>query len=208
VIKLPHISNFTDFEPLVVDDEISLRFITSVSEAASCDLLILPGSKRVVDDLLWIKEQGFSKTLQSKEHRVVAICGGYEMMFEKIYDPEGVESSIVEIEGLGRLKGSVFFEKEKIVQRGCYNLFGTMCDGYEIHNARTKKRAKKKRNLYGTFVHGLFDNDALRYKIFSAIDPSYKGYNFKEYKHNAIDSFAAHIERHVDMKRVYDALSE
>ncbi len=57
VIKLPHISNFTDFEPLVVDEEIELNFITTPSEAKSCDLVIIPGSKRVVDDLFWLKKQ-------------------------------------------------------------------------------------------------------------------------------------------------------
>ena len=59
VIKLPHISNFTDFEPLVADREIELSFISSVSEVASCDLVVVPGSKRVVDDLAWLRERGF-----------------------------------------------------------------------------------------------------------------------------------------------------
>jgi adenosylcobyric acid synthase len=208
VIKLPHISNFTDFEPLVVDEEIELSFITNVSELDSCALVILPGSKRVVDDLAWLQERGFLQKLQDKERRVVAICGGYEMMFEKILDPFCVESSHKEVRGIGRFKGEVTFQKEKIVQKGCYNLFGVMAQGYEIHNGITKKRAKQKKNIYGTFIHGMFESDALRYKIFSEINSHYRGYDFQKFKADAIDGFAQHIEQHIDMKQVLKALHE
>jgi adenosylcobyric acid synthase len=130
------------------------------------------------------------------------------MMFENIFDPQKVESEKEVIKGFGRLKGDVVFQQEKIVQKGCYNLFGTMVDGYEIHNATTKKRAKRKRNIYGTFVHGLFDSDALRYEIFSELNEEYQGYNFKEFKANAIDNFAVHIEKNVDIDKVIEALYE
>jgi adenosylcobyric acid synthase len=208
VIKLPHISNFTDYEPLVVDEEIELRFISSVSEASSCQLLIVPGSKRVVDDLLWLKDRGFEKILSDKERKIVAVCGGYEMMFERILDPQHIESEYDEIEGFARLKGEVTFQAEKIVQKGSYNLFGIMVEGYEIHNGITNKRAKEKKNLFGTFVHGLFDNDALRYRIFHELNANYKGYNFKEFKRQAIAEFAEHIDTHIDMKKITEALYE
>jgi adenosylcobyric acid synthase len=74
-----------------------------------------------------------------------------------------------------------------------------MVDGYEIHNGVAKKRAIEKKNFYGTFVHGLFDSDEIRYKIFNEINQNYKGYNFKKYKVKAIKDFALHINRHVDM---------
>ena len=203
VIKLPHISNFTDFEPLVVDDEIELSFITTPTEALSCDMLILPGSKRVVDDLAWLRERGFEELLCDKKRLIIAICGGYEMLFERLLDDAAVESQVRETKGLGRFKGDVVFQKEKIVQKGCYKLFGIMCQGYEIHNGTTKKRSKKKKNLYGTFVHGIFENDALREHLFRKINPHYQGYNFKEYKKSAIADFARHIERHLDMEKIY-----
>ncbi len=208
VIKLPFISNFTDFEPLVVDEEIELSFITNVSELESCALVIIPGSKRVIDDLKWLRERGFSDKLKDKERKVFAICGGYEMMFERILDPLSIESEHVEVEGFGRFKGEVIFQKEKIVQKGSYNLFGVMGDGYEIHNGTTKKRAKKKKNIYGTFIHGIFESDALRYKIFNELNANYKGYNFDTFKTDAIADFAEHINSHIDMKRVMKALYE
>ena len=208
VIKLPHISNFTDFEPLVVDEEIDLAFISSVSEMSSCDVVIIPGSKRVVDDLAWLLLGGFEEKLRSKESKVIAICGGYEMMFEKILDPLHIESDQESIKGFGRLKGVVEFQAEKIVKKGEYNLFGMMAKGYEIHNGITKKRAKSKKNFYGTFVHGLFESDALRLKIFRELHPEYKGYNFTQFKAEAIAGFAAHIEQHIDMKKIRDSLDE
>ncbi len=208
VIKLPHISNFTDFEPLVVDAEIELSFISNVSEIASYDLIILPGSKRVIDDLTWLRERGFEEKLKSKEQKVVAICGGYEMMFEKIMDPFCVESEEKEVAGFGRFKGEVHFQKEKIVQKGSYNLFGVMGDGYEIHNGTAKKRAKKKKNIYGTFIHGIFESDAFRELLFSEVNSDYKGYNFKEYKAKAIASFAQHINENIDMSYLIKVINK
>ena len=208
VIKLPYISNFTDFEPLVVDEEIELCFISSASEVDAYDLLVIPGSKRVVDDLEWLKKRGFGDKLNDKERRVIAICGGYEMLFERILDPHAVESKIKSLKGFGVFRGDVIFKRKKIVQKGCYNLFGTMVDGYEIHNGITKKRAKRRGNIYGTFVHGLFESDDLRFKILSEIDDRYRGYNFQNFKSEAIALFANHIETHIDMDRISRALNE
>jgi len=199
VIKLPHISNFTDFEPLVVDDEIELSFISNAKDIATCDLVVIPGSKRVIDDLMWLKKNGFEEVLSSKKTKVVAICGGYEMMFENILDPLTVESRFTKVSGFGRIKGDVTFAEEKIVKKGTYRLFNCMVDGYEVHNGIAKKRVKKKKNLYATFIHGLFDNDEFRYDIFNEINPDYKGYNFKEFKDKSIKDFAEFISLHVDM---------
>ena len=208
VIKLPHISNFTDFEPLVADKEIELNFISTPTQAQNYDLIIIPGTKRVVDDLAWLKRRGFEDVLLSNKKLIVAICGGYEMMFENILDPFAVESDIEKTEGFGRFKGDTLFQKEKIVKKGSYNLFGIMVDGYEIHNGVTKNRAKERENLYATFIHGLFDSDALRKKIFSQINKNYKGYDFKKYKAKEIKKFAQHIEKNVNIDKIEKALYE
>nr|WP_304545312.1 cobyric acid synthase [Sulfurimonas sp. hsl 1-7] len=206
VINLPHISNFTDFEPLVVDPQIELNFISNPAQADSYDLLIVPGSKRVVDDLMWLRERGFEAIFQDKKRKIFAICGGYEMMFENIRDPQQVESKVENILGFGRFKGEVVFQKEKIVKQGCYNLFGVMGNGYEIHNGIAKKNAKRKKNLYGTFIHGIFDNDNFRKALFTNIDVTYRGYNFNKYKAKSIDLFAMHVQEHIDLDRIVDAL--
>lgn len=206
VIKLPHISNFTDFEPLVADREVELSFISNVKDLSTCDVIVLPGSKRVVDDLTWLRERGFEKLLKTKKQKIVAICGGYEMMFERILDPDRVESELQEVKGFGRIKGDVVFEKEKIVKKGCYHLFGEMICGYEIHNGVAKKRAVMKKNLYATFVHGIFESDEFRYMLFSGISSKYEGYYFKKYKANAIQEFAEHISLHVNINFIEESL--
>lgn len=208
VIKLPRISNFTDFEPLVADREVELSFISNPKELSTCNVIVLPGSKRVAEDIMWLRENGFEKTLKSKKQIIVAICGGYEMMHERILDPHGVESVSKEIKGFDRIKGDVIFEKEKILKKGCYRLFGNMIEGYEIHNGTADKRVVKKKNLYATFVHGIFESDGFRRDLFSEIDPAYKGYNFKKYKAKAIKEFARHVELHVDMDEIQKALYE
>ena len=208
VIKLPHISNFTDFEPLVADSEVELSFISNASEAKNCDLVVIPGSKRVIDDLEWLRSRGFEDILKDEKRNIVAICGGYEMMFERLLDKKNIESDEKEVSGFGRFRGDIVFKKKKIVKKGSYNLFGIMVDGYEIHNGTAKKRAKQKENLYGTFIHGLFDSDAFREKLFLEINPNYKGYNFSEYKTKAIKEFAQHIEKNVNMKKIEQAIYE
>lgn len=206
VLKLPHMSNFTDFEPLVADSEIELSFISNLSEVSSCQLIVIPGSKRVVEDLAWLRERGFEKSLVSKKQKVVAICGGYEMLHERVLDPLCVESELKEVKGFGRIKGDVIFEAQKRVKKGSYKIFGHKIKGYEIHNAQAEHFALKKKNLYGTFLHGLFDNDAFRYEIFSQIDARYQGYNFTRYKTQSIQNFAKHIEKHVDIDFIIEQL--
>ena len=208
VIKLPHMSNFTDFEPLVNDSEIELLFLSNPTELSLCEVIIVPGTKRVVDDLAWLRERGFEEVLQTKEKPIIAICGGYEMMFENILDPYQIESDELCVKGIGRFKGDVRFEVEKIVQKGSYNLFGVMLEGYEIHNGVTKKRAKNKKNVYGTFIHGIFDNDEFRRRLFTLINPLYKGYNFKEFKSQSIEEFTRHIEQNIKLNTILKEIDE
>ncbi len=206
VIRLPHISNFTDFEPLVADSEIELSFISNTGDAKNYDLIIVPGSKRVIDDLEWLHKRGFENVLQDRKKYIVAICGGYEMMFEKLLDSKKVESDKKETKGFARFKGEVVFQKKKIVKKGSYNISNIMVEGYEIHNGTTKKRYKEKQNLYGTFIHGIFDNDIFRHKLFSKINNNYIGYNFQNYKKKAIKEFAEHIDNHIDIEVIIKGL--
>jgi len=209
VIKLPHISNFTDFEPLIADRELSLQFITSPAALSQCDLIILPGSKRVFDDLQWLEQQGFKKYLQSSDRPLVGICGGYEMMFEQLRDPFGVETTAgTTVEGLGLFEGTVTFIEEKSLKKGAYRLFGCDVEGYEIHHGEAEALFLEKGRHRGTFVHGLFDSDCVRKQFLGALSPHYKGYDFKAYKAEAIDAFARHIDRHVDVDYLLSRLHE
>jgi len=203
VIALPHMSNFTDFEPLIADTEIEMRFIHSLHETDSCNVLVIPGSKRTLHDLAWLKKKGFDTVFDQEDKTVVAICGGYQMMFEEIIDDEAIESDeACRIKGLGLLEGIVSFQKEKVVKKSEYDIFDCLVEGYEIHNGVAEKLYEEKEGFYGTFVHGLFDSNSFRKKLFGKINIHYKGFDFKTHKRDEIADFAKHVEEHIDIKRL------
>jgi len=90
IIRLPHISNFTDFEPLINDEEVMITFIDSPAHLKTFDLLIIPGTKRTISDLRWLKETGFLPVLKSYQGKLLGICGGSEMRFESLVDGAGI----------------------------------------------------------------------------------------------------------------------
>jgi adenosylcobyric acid synthase len=206
VIKLPHISNFNDFEPLILDEEVQVDFIVSGLE--QYDIVCLPGSKRVTEDLTWLKESGLFDALQSYEKQIVAICGGYEMLFEKIIDTEGVESNLKETEGIGKIEGEVFFSDTKVLQRSEFIFHEELLHGYEIHYARSQRYPifYEKDNIFGTFLHGVFDNDAFRKRLFKRIKPTYQGYDFQRKRVEIIDTFVQKMGSELDMERIISCI--
>jgi adenosylcobyric acid synthase len=119
VIKLPHISNFTDLDALSTEEDVSVRFITAVEEFGQPDLLIIPGSKNTIGDLFALRESGLEEKIKqySKEGIIIGICGGYQILGNKIKDPYEVETDLKEIEGMKLLDVDTIFEEEKITTR-------------------------------------------------------------------------------------------
>lgn len=150
VIKLPRISNFTDFAPLEYMDEICLRYVASPAEFGEPDCVLIPGSKNTIQDLLWMRQNGLeAKVIRhaKKGKLTFGICGGYQMMGESIHDPQGLEQA-GEIRGMGLLPIRTIFAPEKTRTRvtGHFlrtegilkNLAGAGLEGYEIHMGRTE----------------------------------------------------------------------
>jgi adenosylcobyric acid synthase len=150
VVQVPHISNFDDFDPLDRENGVSLRYVESVADLGQPDLVILPGSKTTIPDLMWMERQGLTdaiKSLHGNGASVIGICGGYQMLGTKLYDPEGVESSQHEMDGLGLLPLTTVFAGTKETHRirgevlGDTGLLtgakGSSIAGYEIHMGRT-----------------------------------------------------------------------
>ena len=147
VLYLPHISNFTDFDPLEREEGISLRYIKMGERLGEPDLLIIPGSKNTLDDLYCLKKSGYQKEISNrlKKGTVIAgICGGYQMLGREIYDPEHTESSREKIGGLGLINGVTTLKSEKITfQIKAHLLSNPFFDnrdelsGYEIHTGET-----------------------------------------------------------------------
>ena len=155
IIRLPHISNFTDFDPLKQIYGISVRFVTSVQDLESADLIILPGSKNTLFDLRYLHEKGFAEKLNQLSGRIwiLGICGGFQMLGEAVEDPNNMESSgesgQAEMSGtggcesgLGLLPMTTVLEGDKKLVRRRYKginwLNGLDWSGYEIHLGRTE----------------------------------------------------------------------
>jgi adenosylcobyric acid synthase len=246
VIRLPHIANFDDFDPVQRDPEVTLRYVDSHLQLGEPDLIVLPGTKATMADLAWLRERGLDAAILDATARgaaVLGICGGYQMLGREISDPLGVESrETVTVAGLGLLDARTVFEpvKETAQVSGritageglLAGLAGTAIGGYEIHMGRTRAHEPpafqiERRSgapadsrdgavagdgwVLGTYLHGLFANDALRSTILRNLAarrgrhldpaPALPG------KDRAYDALAAGVHAALDMELVYRLLA-
>lgn len=190
VVKLPRISNFTDFDPFNFDEDVSVRYITSPEEIGSADMIVIPGSKNTIEDLRWLKRAGFKEALRSFEGILFGICGGYQIMGESVIDEEGWEVTKGEIEkGLGIFETTTIFKGDKITTNVEGLADGKRIYGYEIHSGKTsgnkntfvKIQLKEGQAVeysdgemidgkyYGTYIHGIFDSNEFREDILNKI---------------------------------------
>ncbi|NEW08191.1 cobyric acid synthase [Paenibacillus sp. SYP-B3998] len=148
VIRLPRLSNFTDFDPLQEEEDVHFRYISNLSEWGQPDVVLLPGSKNTMDDLRYLKESGLAERIaafsQDELGWVAGICAGYQMLGKKLLDPHRYESDHLELEGLGLLPTETIFTSDKrtVQVQGISTLFADegsdiVIDGYEIHMGRT-----------------------------------------------------------------------
>lgn len=150
VIHLPHISNFTDFNPLERVENVSLRYVSTVNELGTPDMIILPGTKNTMDDLLWLKSNGLGEVIRQMAGEncfVLGICGGFQMMGQTLSDPLSVEHG-GDMEGLGLLPVKTIFGEAKIRSRvtGSTSMLKGVFEpmskstfhGYEIHMGQTQ----------------------------------------------------------------------
>lgn len=157
VVRLPKISNFTDFNPLSRYDQVNLRYITNANEIGNPDLLILAGTKNTIDDLRWLIDCGLAEKIVAfakSGGAIIGICGGYQMLCNEVNDPnfiDGNSSSVSSLKGLGLLDGTTEFFQEKtrtqvkgVVGKidGIFsNISGATFQGYEIHMGKTTAKS-------------------------------------------------------------------
>jgi len=188
VIAYPTMSNYTDFEPLLADGNTCVEFVTANIDLSGYECIILPGSKRVIDDLRWLKRTGLFAQIQ-KHHQagkihLIGICGGYQMMFERIIDKDCIETTKPTVEtGLGFIDDEIIFQKEKILKKEG--------ECYEIHHGTSTKYPDgyKTDKLYGTFSHGLFVDDW-----------------FKTYEKEQIKTFTETMKKYLDIERIVQSV--
>ena len=229
VIQYPKISNFTDVDPFFAEPDCHVRFITRADQLRDPDLVILPGSKNTIEDLLFLRKSGLAQKiaeLQRKKHTVLfGICGGYQMLGDKIEDPLAIESLHQEIEGLQLLpiKTTITKEKTTILSNGMLHLFGKSfhVTGYEIHMGETVATGASQGLIYtnekwdgchssdeaiiGTYFHGIFHNDEFREELLNQIrrqkglEPVHHRPSFNQLREEAFDRLAEHVRDHVKL---------
>ncbi|WP_461201044.1 cobyric acid synthase [Anoxybacillus sp. TBDG-1] len=231
VIQYPRISNFTDIDPLFAEPDCSVRFVTDASVLGEPDMLILPGSKNTIEDVRFLKETGLFPAIQRLYERtdvtMIGICGGYQMLGERIKDPFHVETLLNGIDGLSLLpvETTLACEKTTVLCEGrlTYKNKTFHVKGYEIHMGRSiVKRGEplillkgktdgcktKDERVIGTYMHDLFHNDAFRHDLLNDIrrkkqlPPLAERPLYRQLREQAFDELADCIETYVDVKAI------
>ena len=254
VVRLPHISNFDDFDPLAWEPDVRVRFVSNQRALGTPDVVILPGTKNTAEDLLYLYESGFARQVASLKEAgisVVGVCGGFQMMGKALTDSSRIESEIERIDGLGLFPFVTEFHPDKIVHRVrakvvsnrgfLSDLEGDTIEGYEIHAgvpvalegsdgeaeplfALVERSGRSCDELdgvvtedglvFGTHIHGLFDNDRFRRSWLNHIRrrkglPSIEEKGSPgalEIRERMYDGLAELVRRSVDMTRVYSII--
>ena len=210
VITYPGLSNYNDLDVLMADEELEVVLIQGFRPLQGFDMLLLPGSKTVIRDLQWLKEQGLFDEIQRFEKHIFGLCGGYQMLCRQLHDPDAIEHDHACTEsGLGFIDDSVVYRQPKILARGRYALFSyPAINGYEIHCGRMNLYPEyfQQGRIAGTHIHGVFDDDDFRCDYFKAIAPDYHGYCYSDYRDTAIQRFADQVAEVLDTEAILKAL--
>ncbi len=247
VLRLKYIANFTDFEPFMNEPDVELKYSLWEEDISSADLIIVPGSKNTVSDLLLLRESGIEESLKSAAKKgvpIIGVCGGYQMLGQKILDPHSVESSLRDVAGMGLLDIVTTLDKTKTTCRVSANLISSkwfdavpgtsgcrwnQMKGYEIHMGHTTgdvglfqiRRLNHpdgmkgtndsvldgsvKGNVWGTYVHGIFDNDGMRTAVINSLRsrrdlPPREGmFCYQTKREEAINKWADTLRKSVDI---------
>ena len=234
VVKLRHLSNFTDFNAIEQDNRLNVYYTTEKEQLLRADIIILPGCKATIDDLRHLKEEGVADTIREAHRQgktIFGICGGYQMLGMSIDDPRQTEGDAIHIEGIGLLPMRTVMGEKKIT---CQTEFtfatnsndmckdGVKMRGYEIHQGISTPIDKSTykpltikadgtpdgciadSHCMGTYLHGCLDNAAM--VDFLLGQRTTAPFDFAEYKEQHYNRLADHIRKHVDMAKVYEIL--
>jgi len=232
VIRIPHISNFTDFDPLIALDGLDLFFLEQVQTLAALKAVILPGSKNTCFDLQWIKSSGWMEKLTeyvANGGHVLGICGGYQMMGNYVHDPDGLEGQPGTTQGLDLLPVETILKAPKTTTLTRFFRQDVQGSGYEIHMGQTKRHGGDplftvvERNniacedadgcvstdnkIMGTYIHGLFENPSLTRQWLDWVgltEVETSTLEGLEAKDREYDLLAEYFESHINMNSIRD----
>ena len=234
VLRLPRISNFTDFSPLERHSALGVRYVDSAAALGKPDLVVLPGTKSTMEDLLWMRQNGLEAAvlkLAANGVPVLGVCGGYQMLGRNLSDPEGAERG-GDLRGMGLLPCDTVFFPRKTRTRVDASVTaepfaGAELDCYEIHMGLTRRSGGVPfcrladgqedgtvlGNVFGTYLHGLFDSGALTERLAAwllarkGLSPADAAVEDQQsYRERQYDLLAEDVRAHLDMAAVYDAM--
>ena len=216
VVLLRHISNFTDFDTLERDSRVNLFYTNNTSDISHADIIILPGTKQTLEDLLELRRNGCAQAIMRAYREgktVVGICGGYQMLGQTISDPDGIEGNIATLPGLGLLPIHTTMTREKTTRQVTFDFNGQECRGYEIHQgvSDTDEAIIQSERCIGTYIHGFLDNQpVIEHLLKDHLSPLTSDLSplTSDFKAEQYDRLANHVRRHVDMERIYKILTD
>ena len=225
VPMLGRIANFDDLDPLRAEPQVEVVFVPPGKKLpADAGLVVIPGSKSTIGDLLKFRKNGWHRDLADHRRRgghVAGICGGYQMLGRTVCDPDGIEGTVTEAEGLGLLDIETVMEPEKTVRNvSAHSVpFGTPLSGYEIHLGRTfgpdclrpstvingvdDGATSADGRVFGTYLHGLFSADEFRARFLESLGITGGGVDYRAEVERALDAIAAHLEKHLDCDAIF-----
>ncbi|TIM07464.1 cobyric acid synthase [Mesorhizobium sp.] len=225
VPMLSRIANFDDLDPLKAEPQVEVVFVPPGQHLPDdAGLVIIPGSKSTIGDLLRFRENGWDRDLVAHRKRgghVVGICGGFQMLGRVVRDPDGIEGSATETEGLGLLDVETVMQPEKTVRNVSARSvqFDLPLEGYEIHLGRTTGpdtlrpsavingaddgAVSADGKVSGSYLHGLFSADAFRAKFLENLGVKGGGIDYRAEVERALDEIAAELEIHLDCDAIF-----
>jgi adenosylcobyric acid synthase len=217
-------ANFDDLDPLGQEPNVELIMLQAGQAIpGDADLVIIPGSKSTRGDLRYLRDQGWDIDLQAHVRRggyVLGICGGYQILGRSIDDPEGVEGTAGSDAGLGLLQSDTLMTPNKVLTQVNAHHRATNLEfqGYEIHigqttgpdcarpfamiEGRADGAASPDGRIIGSYLHGMFSNDAFRAAFLAQLGIQSELGNYRQDVETTLDQLAAHLEQHVDLDQI------
>lgn len=220
VVKLHYMSNYTDFQALEQEPLINLYFTRDSEELNKADIIIIPGTKNTIEDLVALKKEGLDSVIKNKYSHIpiIGICGGYQMLGKSITDPFSIESHVQQEAGLGLfdIETELSQTKQTIQRNFQFKKFKEPCVGYEIHMGETRVPKNKHLNLidekeegyfdgdksWGTYLHGIFDNQEVVTELLQLRFPNSQAKNYRLFKAEQFDKLADWIDKNLDMQTI------
>jgi adenosylcobyric acid synthase len=222
---LSRIANFDDLDPLRAEPQVEVVFVQPGQKLPEdAGLVVIPGSKSTIADLMRFRENGWDRDLEAHRRRgghVVGICGGYQMLGRKVRDPDGIEGSVRETEGLGLLDVETVMEPEKTVRNVSARsvAFSLPLEGYEIHLGRTAGpdcsrpvaeiegvadgATSADGKVFGTYLHGLFAADRFRAHFLEGLGVKGSVSDYRGEVERALDDIAEELEACLDCDAMF-----